>query len=255
MTACKRLTAALLGAVLLNCAGPLADKPLEPVAPEILLMQLDDHISRIRTFQGHARITMVTSDGPMQGTLDVAVKMPDSLWLKVEGPLGVDMLIGHMAGEYMVLYNPWEDRVYRGSVRRMQQYQLLPLFTGGSSLISAVIGLPKPEAFVPDLIESLVPVSGKYIMDLGTGEQIWIEAGGLVSRWEQKDEQGNVDWRWEGRSFQISRGFRYPKLIPLTTYQPSQRISIFYQRVRFNRSLKTDWYELNIPEGVMSIEL
>jgi hypothetical protein len=191
----------------------------------------------------------------MKGTLDVAVKMPDSLWLKVEGPLGVDMLTGHMAGETMVLYSPWEDRVYRGSVKRMQQLHLLPLFTGGSSLASAIIGLPKPEAYASDLVESLVPAEDKYTMDLGTGEEIWIEPGGLVSRWEQKDEQGKVAWRWEGRSFQTSRGIRYPKLVRLTTYQPSQRVSIFYQRVRFNRSLKADWYELNIPEGVMSIEL
>jgi hypothetical protein len=192
----------------------------------------------------------------MQGTLDVAVSMPDSLWLKVEGPLGVDMAVGHMAGEYMVLYSPWEDRVYRGSVERMQALQLLPLFTGGSSLSSAVIGLPKPEAFVPDFIESMIPDGGKYIMDLETGEEIWIEPDGpVVTRWEKKDESGNLDWRWEAQAFQHSRGIRYPKLIRMTTYEPRQRISIFYQRARFNRSLKPDWYEIKIPEGVMSIEL
>ena len=41
----------------------------------------------------------------------------------------------------------------------------------------------------------------------------------------------------------------------MTTYDPQQRITIFYDRVRLNRPLKPDWYALNIPEGVVGIDL
>ena len=240
-----------------GCAGLIGSrKPLSEISPVHLLQQIKDHMSRLDTFQGHAVITILSKEGTFKGTLRVIMKNPDSLWFKIEGPLGIDMATGSFGDGYVQYYSPWEKANYVGTLQRFRESGLLPVEMGDTDLIKGILGF-----FIPteELLDSSATVdiqNRSYVLSLGDGETVWIDSRGpVVSRWEKKDFDNEMIWEWECKEFAKKKGIRFPVIIQMTNYQPKQRLTIYYETVKANRSLKNDWCKIKIPEGVETIEL
>ena len=95
-------------------------------SPSELVNRLRKHASHLETFQGWARLTVVSESESFIASLRLRAMPPDSLWLKIEGPMGVDALVGRFSGDHVLLYSPWENTVYEGSIQRFQTLQILP---------------------------------------------------------------------------------------------------------------------------------
>ena len=88
------------------------------------------------------------------------------------------------------------------------------------------------------------------------GEKVWVDPQGpVVTRWEKKDQNGDLFLLWEGRDFKKRSGIRVPFMIRMMNNQPKQRVTLFFQSVKANRPLKNGWCEVKIPEGVETIDL
>lgn len=240
-----------------GCMAPFVSKtPLEPVPPENLVHSIGSHASQLRSFQGTATLSVVSTEGAFQGSMRVIAKMPDSLWLKVEGPLGVDMAIGRFGGGRVELYSPWENVLYEGTFEDARHMGVLPMDMGFANMTLGVIGLLVPDWLLEDSTVTLTTDSKYYVVDMGFGEKMWIEPKGpVVTRWERRMGDDELLWLWEGKEFKKEKGIRIPQVIRMTNYEPRQRVTLVYERVRANRRLKKDWCEIKVPEGVQTIEL
>jgi hypothetical protein len=234
-----------------GCGGLFRPQlPLPGINPDILVNQIQKHASQLRTFQGRARVTVVSSEGSFGGLMRVAAKPPDSLWLKLEGPLGIDIGTARFSGKDVLFYNPWDNVAYEGSVQKMRRAQILPLIMNHSGL---VLGLLVP---MLDSLQNLSTDGKRYVLGFGNGELIWAEPKGpVVTKWERRDFNGEIQWMWEGERFQSKKGIRLPRIIRVTGYNPKQRITLFYENIKANRPLKRGWCKIKIPEGVEYIEL
>lgn len=236
---------------LIGCAGPFRSRqPLSVISSDILVKQIRQHASQLQTFYGWARMTIISSAGSFRGTMKVAVKEPDSLWIKVEGPLGIDMVIARFGHGNGLLYNPMENIVYKGSVQKMWVGDLMPTDLSPSNL---VLGLLVP---MSDSLQYCSIEGRRYVLNSKVGEQIWVEPKGpVVTRWERRDINGEVLWVWEGKGFMKKKGIRLPRTIKMTGYYPRQQITLFYEWVKANSRIKSEWCKIRIPEGVETIEL
>lgn len=240
-----------------HCAGPFRSAPPPLLMnPDTLIEDIENHASKLQTFEGRATFSVVSIEGAYRGSMKLSVKMPDSLWMKLEGPLGVDYITGRFTGERALLYSPWEKAVYEGSYQQMRALALIPLDMGFADMALGLLGLLVPDGVGNDSLFSLRTDSRRYILNLGYGERIWIEPQGpVVTRWEKKDENGEMLWIWEAKEFRKNKGIRFPKIIRMTSYQPKQRITLVYERIKANRPMRDGWCHIKIPEGVENIEL
>lgn len=176
----------------IQCAGPLGTrKALPQLDPEELLRDITAHASRLQTFRGMATLSVVSSLGPFRGTLQILVKMPDSLWIKVEGPLGLDLLQGLIGGDSALVYSPMEKTAYRGDLFQVQSMGLFPMDTDSPGLMLAMLGLLLP-VDTDTLGIELSTDDRDYILHFGSGETVRVDPRGpVVSRWEKLDEGGN----------------------------------------------------------------
>ncbi len=242
----------------IDCGSPFRSRePLLISSPFVLFEGIESHASRLQTFQGRGRLSVNSAQGAFQGSIKISVKMPDSLWMKVEGPLGVDIATGRFAADHVVLYSPWENTVYEGTFQSMRDHALLPVDMGFSNMALSILGLLIPDYWtVDDSSLSVSSDSRKYIVDLGYGEYIWVEPRGpVISRWEKKDNGGETLWVWEAKEFRKRKGIRLPQIIRMTTYQPRQRVTLVYESIKTNRPMRDGWCRMKIPEGVETIEL
>jgi hypothetical protein len=247
----------LVSTILAGCAGLLGTrKPLPPRSPQILARDLDQHRQRLETFWGMADFNAYSSEGAFRGTLTLAVKMPDSLFLKIEGPLGIDLITARFGGNQVILYSPWEKLAYKGSVQRIMDLHLLPLEMGSYDLVLSMLGLWELDAGQLSALDSLSTQSRRYVMTFHTGDTVWLEPEGpVITRWEMREYDGELLWVWEGKEYAKKKGIRVPRLVRMTTSEPRQQVTLFYRRMKINKPLDYNWCRISIPEGVKTIDL
>jgi hypothetical protein len=226
------------------------------MSPSTLIEGIENHASKLQTFQGRGTFSVVSTEGAYRGSMKLSVKMPDSLWMKLEGPLGVDYITGRFTGTHGLLYNPWENTAYEGSFQQMRKLALIPLDMGFADMALGLLGLLIPNWIGNDSSSTVRIDSRRYLLDLGYGERIWIEPQGpVVTRWEKKDENDEMLWVWEAKEFRKNKGIRFPKVIRMTSHMPKQRVTLVYDRIKTNRPMQNGWSHVKIPEGVETIEL
>jgi len=241
----------------IGCAGTFrSKKPLPLIRPEVLVQKIQDHASRLRTFSGQGRVMVVSSEGGFRGSIIVSFKMPDSLYMKVEGPLGMDVMTSLIASEQVLLYYPRENLAYSGSIEQMWERELLPLDMGSSVMALGILGLLILDEAKSDSLISYSSDSNKYMLYFEDGEDVWVEPKGpVVTRWEKRDGHGAILWTWEGSKFKVNKDIRLPRIIRMTSYQPKQRVTFFFETIRTNQPLKDGWCNVRIPDGVEYVEL
>lgn len=244
----------ILGA---GCAGTRKAGPLPNVAPEQLVPLIARHNAHVETFNGRAIMT-VQADAmrPFRATLQITLKRPDSLWFKLEGPLGLDMAQGHFGNGYGQVLIPLYNQLYRGSIDRLQAQNILPVDLPLNELMMGFVGLPVPQLPAGDSLVTVVSNGRHYHLSYPFGEEVEVDPRGpVVTRWEKHDVFGDPNWLWEGESFYKIKGVRLPRVIRMSQAEPKQRVTLVYDAMRPNTKLKKGWHQFKIPEGVKIIEL
>ncbi len=243
---------------LIRCAGSFrTTAPLPEMNPERLLNQVHVHASKLVTFQGVARFNIASQEGSFYGTLKVTLKSPDSLWMKIEGPLGVNLAVIRFGGDNALVYSPWENVVYQGSLTEISEMNLLPSgFWNPSRFMLSVTGLLVPDCSMLDSLAEFTSEDERYLLIERNGEQYWIEPEGpVVAKWEKRDSTGTLFQKWEGKSFKKRKGIRSPQQIHFANRYPEQRVMLQYDEIRMNKPLQKGWFGIRIPEGAQKIEL
>jgi len=221
-----------------------------------LINQIYTHVSKLTTFEGWAKWNASSPEGNFRGTLKIIVKTPDSLWMKMEGPFGVDLGIARVCGDSGLFYSPWENRVYKGSIHRLIMNGVIPLEDSHPHIIYSLLGLVIPQETMFDSLLSIHIQDDYYLLDYKKQESLWVRGQDpVIFRWEKQDQSGEVIWKWEGRDFRKTGKIKLPKMIKMSSSSPKRQFTIFYEKVKTNKKLRRKWCKVNIPEDVKIFEL
>ena len=242
---------------IVGCAGSsFLRRPLPDASFDSLVSGLQEHALRLRTYEGRGQMMAVSSDGGFRGTVRIVGKLPDSLWIKVEGPLGIDVMRGVFGRGRVVLYYPRENVAYEGSMCRMQESGFIPMNLPDQDVMLGMLGLVVPETILDGAVLSDSSDSRRYYFRLEGDEEVWIEPKGpVVARWEKRNGEGELLWDWEGEDFRKRGGVRLPRVVRMTRYQPRERVTFFYEAIKVNGRMRSGWFDIQIPEGVETIAL
>ena len=240
-----------------RCAGPFQwSGPLPEIDPDILINKLQIQANKLQTFQGRAKITVASSLGAFSGSLTIIAKQPDSIFMKIEGPLGIDLGSALFGGDTILVYNAWDNLAYKGSVRNIGIRDFLPMSSNPPLLTSSMFGILIPDLAYKDNLHSVSAQGKQYVLTFSNGELFWVRPKGpVVTRWEQYTSEQKKLWSWEASKFRNERGLQIPYIIRMTAHQPRQRLTLYYENMKINRSLKSSWFNMKIPEGVEIFEL
>jgi len=261
---CSRISVWLCAIFILllfsKCGIPFLSSKVAPaVSSHTLLNKIHQKVQSLKNFQGKAKLRMLSSEFMFKGNIKVSMKSPDSLWMKFEGPMGIDIALVRVRGKEMQYYIPSQKILYTGSVDRLRDLNLVPWNVEVSNIIQSFLGVIDPPDTISDSTIVYSSQEDAYIIsfnDEDVKEKIWINPRGpVVSRWERRNKQGNPLWVWEGDMFYKRGRLRLPKFIQITQYNPRQRITLYYEIMDINKKLPEDWYIMKIPEGVEEIEL
>jgi hypothetical protein len=237
--------------LLFECAGPsvLPEAP-GGTDPYSLFREVREHAARLKTFEGRAVWSASSEEGSFRGTSRVSLKTPDSLWLKVEGPFGIDAAFLAFTPGRVLFYSPMLKAAFSAEPKNPRLAKVTPFGAVFSNDAAQAAGLLVPGDTLLENLTSFLPGKKEYVLDFDTGDKIWImKKGPVVNRWEKRDTTGAVVWFWEAERFQSRGHIRLPQLIRLDAAQ-GQSLTVFYETVKTNFVLRKGWCDVPIPENV-----
>ena len=216
-------------------------------------------VQKIRFVKSVATLTLESPKSSNQFSAQIAVKLPDSVFIKIEGFLGVDGLKASLNRETFIVYNIINKYVIRGktsadAIRKTFDYDVS--FEGMTELLTGLFRL-KEEDF-PNL--SGYSTDGDYYLlefgDASGSKKIWVDpnAGFAVTRVNYYDASHKLILEKEFSRFEKIDDNFIPRYVRILRPAEKDLLSFYFDSRSINRPFKSNIFILNYPKDIKIIE-
>ena len=243
------------------CVSGCATIPVLPPQPppvEDLLRQVEARLQVLQGLKGLAWVKVSSKGKSFQAQEVLFVQRPPFLRLETLGPLGTPQFYWVTDGRELSLYNPGENRYYRGPATASRLSSALPFVLELEEVVAFLLGgLPLIDHETSSLRADRE--KGLWILDLvsavrGERQSLWVHP--------QSFQILRAESRRPGSSrclifsdFSRVQGLSFPKRIQLISLEPKGEISVEYEEVELNPGWKNEDFRLPVPRGVQVIPL
>jgi hypothetical protein len=255
--------------IILSCASLTGSRssPREWSQPKTYLEVNNDNINKICTFSAKGYFTMQTAEFNKQATVTVLIKIPDTLKVKLEGPLGIDIATLFIDAKTFVLILHRQETTVSGLLDTLDFRNLLFNFTG--------IYLPEQGISIKDVRSELIAffIGGSLvnintvfpISDSGNRKSPFMfknaEApveelyefpfqSGQLKKVTIRDENGILRVEKLFSRYKLYSGIAVPRQVIYTFYQEKGEIGLQYLQVAVNKNIKPEAFRMPSREKI-----
>jgi hypothetical protein len=235
---------------------PVSTDGLKPID---LVRRNNENGNRLRYMKAVTTLNIESPKSANQFTAQIAVKFPDSVYIKIEGVLGIDGLKASLNRQTFVVYNIINRYVVQGvtsssAIRKTFDYDI-----SFDEMVELLIGLPRlKEGDLANLIEFTADES-YYLMTFKNGDEtkkIWIDpfAQYAVSRIRHFDRNGVLLLEKEFSRFEYIDGNFMPRYVRIVKPNEKDLLSIFFDARTLNKSFNSSIFRIKYPDDVKIME-
>ncbi len=248
---------------LIGCASPkvIVREPVrtEGVNPVDLIRKNGENGRRLRYMKAVTTLNLESPKSANQFTAQLAIKFPDSIYIKIEGVLGIDGLKASLNRQTFVVYNIINRYVIQGvtsssAIRKTFDYDI-----SFDEMVELLIGLPQlKESELRDLADFSADES-YYVLTFKTNgetKKVWLDpfAQYAVSRIRHFDAAGILYLEKEFSRFENIDGNFLPRYVRIVKPQEKDLLSIYFNDRTMNKSFSSSVFTIKYPEDVKIIE-
>ena len=230
-----------------NCATTTKSKitTLPDLAPQDLHRIVSQNFEKLHSFQGKARVIIELPGSGHNGFSEVFINFPDSIFVKTEAMLGIDIGSLFLDSRIFGAYAPRENVLYYGEVEQLDLREFLQVELSTNELYEALTGLVQ----ITFNDASLVSIDhGQYVLasPLADGEiRYWIDPNSfLVTKSSLANREGKILLSKEMQRIRIRGGVALPQTIRLTRPLARERITVYYTDQKVNRPIAAAKFRL-----------
>jgi len=235
-------------------------------SPAALLESYNGHFSRLRTFQADGILQIESPQFNERVPVHIIIKYPDSLRVRLEGPLGVDYAHFFLDAEKYLIYLPRAQETFAGDLATLDVRQLLHdlgvpgLALEDSSLQTEGIHREAMGFFLGGLPLDVNSLAAVNFADSAQKMHLFKTRDSMpetffefplnsadLQRVSFFNEDGGVQVEKSYRYYRNARRVRLPRQIRCTFRQEKSRISIKYTHTKINAALKSGDFHIDIP--------
>ncbi|MDZ7315789.1 MAG: DUF4292 domain-containing protein [candidate division KSB1 bacterium] len=219
--------------------------------------QLEKTQNALRTLAGRGKITIESPGQAFSGQVNVYLKMPDSLFVKLEALLGVNAGMFFFDHRSVAVFLPMDRVVYIGGAE--DTLRLKPLL-GFDVTRDEALQLVTGRVTIAGLKEASILRSENSLLLTGRLDVKWYEYAidnriGAVTRVVIRDGHDRIMQIQEYRRFLRIAGVTLPQTIRIVRPQAKEALTLFYEDVQVNRPLSAKHFHLKLPSEVIKIRL
>ncbi|MGE5399931.1 MAG: DUF4292 domain-containing protein [Ignavibacteriales bacterium] len=241
--------------------GCVPSKPTEKVEilpSERLTKKLEANRRKVKSFEGTGSIDINTSEINTSASFKVTLMKPDSVYLEVYGPFGIELAQALVTSNYFTFYDAMHNTVYKGHndnniLKKIFKVDLsfndlMDSFVGAVNLTPKLSQEPTNYEIVYDKYvltysDSLSPVKTKYTVDIRdlviTNYQVYKAPEKIIL-------EGNYS------KFKVVNGIPVPFVTEINNKNENQSLKIEYRKVDINK--KNTKITMSVPEDAEVVE-
>ncbi|GEM_PF-2250516 len=217
--------------------------------PEVYLQ----NFQRVETFHGKARLTIESENLSGNVSLETYWVHPDKLYLKAEGPLGLDIGKMFIGEKRFIVYNQYNNFFTSGSVDDPYLNRFWQTNFNLKQLKYAVLGFPlywDPALALVDTVNGIFvtrddEIEYRYVVNPQNGLLESLEAS----------RNNRVFLQQDFKNYRVVGGVFFPSIIRLTLIDQKERISIFYKEMEVNVPIDPEIYTIDISSKVQQLNV
>ncbi len=229
---------------------------LKDMTSDEVIRRHHDRRGEFVSLKAMATLTLESPKSSNQFSVQIAVKYPDSIYVKIEGILGVDGLKASINRNTFVVYNIINRTVIRGTtssaaIRNAFDYDVS--FDEMMEILTGHVVLKNSEGFV------LSADSSYYVLTRPTGEGIrkyWIDpyADFAVARIEDRDSADQLILERDFTRFEKVGGHYLPRYVRVYRPQESDFLSLYFDSREMNKTVRSQLFLISYPKSVEVVE-
>lgn len=230
-----------------HCATTSKSRVVVPadLTLETLQSKVSQNYHRLQSFEGEARVIIELPGSGHNGFSEVFINFPDSIFIKTEAMLGIDIGSLFLNHRHFAAYAPRENIFYYGETENLDLREFLQVELKTEELYEALTGLVQ----VPMNASSRLSSDDGKLLVTATVEagdlKLWIDPEKfLVTKSQLLDPSGKVLLSKEMQRIRRRNGVELPQIIRLTRPQARERITVYYTGQKVNASISPAKFKL-----------
>lgn len=250
-----RLPAFLLLAVLAGCAATSRNIPdLDNVTSAQIQSKVLRNFNELKSLEGRARVIIELPGEGYSGSSKIYIKFPDSVFVKTEAILGIDVGALFLDSRYFAAYAPRENILYYGEVETLDLREFLQIEIETDELVEVFAGLTQ---VTDDSTATLIFEDGEYLISQQLGDKTlkcWVDPKTyVVTKSHLLNAAGEVILSKEYRRFRKKKGVMLPQIIKITRPLARERLTIYYTSQKVNKSIAPEKFRLKTSQNAKKV--
>jgi len=222
-------------------------KETDPVKAQIsaIIKDVNKRAAEIDNIYSEGEIKIKTPKMDESGDITMKVKRKDDVWLKIEGPLGVDVAVGHFNRDKFVFFDDLNDVVTTGSTTILNIGQLTRIRCTFDDLINCFSGTVRiPKGKNDEL--SMTEEGNQYVLSLKRG---------TITRkyWVDKDNYTVYKYMYMNKKGQTLISFEFSNFSPSGTSSYARKVEI--RRPSKGEYFKITMDDVNLNQGYLDFHV
>lgn len=207
--------------------------------------QVAQNFNKLQSFEGQARVMIEMPGAGYSGYSSVYINMPDSVYVKTEAILGIDIGDLFVDAKYFAAYAPRENVFYYGERELLDLRSFLEVEISTNELYEVFTGLLQVQ---PDSGTMLSYDDDKLLMTSvvsGNTTKTWIDPKlNVVTKSQLLSNENKIILEKEFRRFRKKNNIYVPQIIKLLRPQDRERITVYYTSIKVNKAIDSGKFRI-----------
>jgi hypothetical protein len=213
----------------------------DPVKAQIssIIKEVNSRASEIDNVYSEGEIKLKTPTMDETGDVTMKVKRKDDVWLKIEGPLGIDVATGHFNRDKFVFFDDINDVVTTGSTTILNIGTLTKIRCTFDDLLNCFSGAARIPKGKKDQL-SMTEEGNQYVISLKRGtitRRYWVDKTSYtVNKYDYLSKTGKTLIAFEFSNFSTYGTVSYAKKVEIRRPSKGEYFKITMETVNLNQS-------------------
>jgi outer membrane lipoprotein-sorting protein len=230
---------------LIVIAGCIPSKPTEDyelLPSERLINKLEANRRKIKSFEGNGTIIVKTPTMDNSATFTVVLQKPDSIYLTIMGPFGIELAQALVTKENFVFYDALQNTAYTGSVNSNILQSIFRINLSFDDLLDAFVGSVNltPNLYRPP--DKYFVEGDKYVLtyldsarENKTVYKVDVRQLGITD-YQLFSIEGDQTLEGKYSKFELLENVAVPYKIQIQNIEDDQKIDIDYRKISVNKN-------------------
>ena len=238
----------------LNCASTSKIPNLSNFTPEDLQLRAARNLHNLHSFEGKARVIIELPGKSYNGFSNIFMKLPDSVYVKTEAILGIDIGGLFLDQRFFAAYAPRDNILYYGEAESLDLRDFLEIEIDTDELFEVFTGLNQ---IVVNETSKLIFAGRKFVVTTQLDQQSLIYEVDpdkyIVTKSRLVDAAGKTILLKEYKRLRKTKGLVLPQIIKLTRPQARERITVYYTNQKINKKIAAEKFKIKPAKNAKKV--